>query len=169
MDEKALTLDLQLARAQLEIEPLAIELHIFDRVLVRELRLHGATGELTGNAELTPQTLSVTAQGQNLDLSAFSRVLGLPRGVLEGRASLSIDALSTNKTQRGSLELTASKATISGISDISGQLSAKLDGRNLTVNEAKPREERGNDRGGERRSGGGGGFRSYGGGGGGRR
>lgn len=103
-----------------------------DRVLIRDLRLHGATGELNGNAELTPHTLSVTAQGQNLDLSAFSRVLGLPRGVLEGRASVSVDAVSSGKTQRGALELSVAKATISGLSDISGQLSAKLDGRHLT-------------------------------------
>ncbi len=103
-----------------------------DRVLVRDLQLHGATGELNGNAELTAHTLSVTAQGQNLDLSAFSRVLGLPRGVLEGRASMAIDALASAQTQRGSLELSVSKATIANLSGLSGQLSAKLDGRKLS-------------------------------------
>lgn len=126
-------LSLGVSRDNVEIRGEVAQLDLAeDRVLVRELRLHGATGELSGNAELTPQTLSVTAQGQNLDLSAFSRVMGLPRGVLEGRASLSVDALSTGKTQRGSLELSGSKVTISGVSDISGQLSAKLDGRKLT-------------------------------------
>jgi len=105
-----------------------------DRILVRDLKLHGATGELSGNAELTPQALSMSAQGQNLDLSAFSRVLGLPRGMLEGRASLSIDALSSGKTQRGTLELSVSKAAIADLNGISGQLSAKLDGRRLRAN-----------------------------------
>lgn len=126
-------LSLGVSRDNIEIRGEVAQLDLAeDRVLVRNLRLHGATGELSGDAELTPQTLSVTAQGQNLDLSAFSRVFGLPRGVLEGRASLSVDALSSGKTQRGSLELSVSKATISGVSDISGQLSAKLDGHQLT-------------------------------------
>ena len=126
-------LSLGVSRDNIEIRGEVAQLDLAeDRVLVRNLRLHGATGELNGDAEITPQTLSVTAQGQNLDLSAFSRVLGLPRGVMEGRASLSVDALSSGKTQRGNLELSVSKATISGISDISGQLSAKLDGHTLT-------------------------------------
>lgn len=126
-------LSLGVARDNVEIRGDVAQLDLAeDRVLVRDFKLHGATGELTGNAELTPQTLSVTAQGQNLDLSAFSRVLGLPRGVLEGRASLAIDALASGKTQRGSLELSVSKATLASLSGVSGQLSAKLAGRRLT-------------------------------------
>jgi hypothetical protein len=126
-------LSLGVSRDNVEIRGDVAQLDLAeDRVLIRDLRLHGATGELNGNAEITPQTLSVTAQGHNLDLSAFSRVMGLPRGVLEGRASVSIDALSSGKTQRGTLDLSVSRATISGLSDISGQLSAKLDGRHLT-------------------------------------
>ncbi|HKY37788.1 MAG TPA: translocation/assembly module TamB domain-containing protein [Polyangiaceae bacterium] len=103
-----------------------------DRVLVRDLRLYGATGELNGDAEITPESVSVVAQGQNLDLSVFSRVLGLPRGVLEGRASVNVDAVASGKTQRGSLELSVSKASILNLDGISGQLSAKLDGRQLS-------------------------------------
>ncbi|HXK17641.1 MAG TPA: hypothetical protein VNG33_07555, partial [Polyangiaceae bacterium] len=103
-----------------------------DRVLIRDLKLHGATGELDGNADITPQSLSVTAKGQNLDLSAFSRVLGLPRGQLEGRASIALEALKSGKTARGSLELSVSKAALANLSGISGQLSAKLDGRKLS-------------------------------------
>jgi hypothetical protein len=126
-------LSLGVSRDNVEIRGEVAQLDLAeDRVLIRNLRLHGATGELNGDAELTPQTLSVTAQGQNLDLSAISRVMGLPRGVLEGRASLSIDALTSGKTQRGNLELSVNKATISGLSDITGQLSAKLDGHRLT-------------------------------------
>ena len=126
-------LSLGVSRDNVEIRGDVAQLDLAkDRVLVRDLRLRGATGELNGNAELTPQTLSVTAQGQNLDLSAFSRVLGLPRGVLEGRGSLAIDALASGKTQRGSLEISVNKATIANLSGISGQLSAKLDGRKLS-------------------------------------
>lgn len=126
-------LSLGISRDAVEIRGEVAQLDLAeDRVLIRDLKLHGATGELSGNAELTPQTLSVTAQGKNLDLSTFSRVMGLPRGVLEGRASLSVDALSSGKTQRGSLELSVNKATIAGLSDLSGQLSAKLTGRRLT-------------------------------------
>lgn len=102
-----------------------------DRVLVRDLKLHGATGEMTANAEVTPTSLGLNAQGQNLDLSAFSRVLGLPRGVLEGRGSLAVDVVSSGKTQRGSLELSVSKAALFNLNGISGQLSTKLDGRKL--------------------------------------
>jgi hypothetical protein len=126
-------LSLGIARDNVEIRGDVAQLDLAkDRVLIRDFKLHGATGELDGNAELTPGTLSVTAQGQNLDLSAFSRILGLPRGVLEGRASIAIDALASGKTQRGSLELSVSKAAIANLSGISGQLSAKLDGRKLS-------------------------------------
>lgn len=103
-----------------------------DRVLVRDLRLHGATGELTGSAELKPDSLSMSARGQNLDLSAISRVLGLPRGELEGRASLTVDAVATSKTQEGTLELSVDKASIASLNGISGDLSAKLSGRSLS-------------------------------------
>jgi translocation and assembly module TamB len=103
-----------------------------DRVLVRDLRLHGATGELSANAEVTPSTLSVNAQGQNLDLSAFSRVLGLPRGTLEGRGSLAVDVVANGQGQRGSLELSVTKAGLFDLSGISGQLSAQLDGAALS-------------------------------------
>jgi hypothetical protein len=103
-----------------------------DRVLVRDLRLHGATGELTGSAELRPDSFSVSARGQNLDLSAISRVLGLPRGQLEGRASLTVDAVASGKTQEGTLELSVNKASLASLSGISGELSAKLSGRRLS-------------------------------------
>jgi len=126
-------LSLGVSRDNVEIRGDVAQLDLAeDRVLVRNLRLHGATGELNGDAEVTPRSLSVTAQGQNLDLSAFSRILGLPRGVLEGRASLSVDALTSGKTQRGSLDVSVRNATIAGLSDISGQLSAKLEGNQLT-------------------------------------
>lgn len=102
-----------------------------DRVLVSDLKLHGASGELHGNAEITPAQLSVNAQGQNLDLSAFSRVMGLPRGALEGRASVNVDAVAGAHTQRGTVELSVSKASVANLSGISGQLSAQLEGRHL--------------------------------------
>ncbi|HYQ17040.1 MAG TPA: hypothetical protein VEQ58_14815, partial [Polyangiaceae bacterium] len=127
-------LSLGVARGDVEVRGEVAQLDIADdRVLVRELKLHGATGELSGNAELTPGHVSVTAQGQNLDLSAFSRILGLPRGQLEGRASIALDASSTGKTQHGSVELSLSRASFANLNGISGQLSAKLDDRDLAV------------------------------------
>ncbi len=126
-------LTLGVLRSGVEIRGEVAQLDIGgDRVLVRDLRLHGATGELNANAEVTPHALSVNAQGQNLDLSAFSRVLGLPRGVLEGRGSLAVDVVASGKTQRGSLELSVSKAALFNLNGISGQLSAKLDGQSLS-------------------------------------
>jgi translocation and assembly module TamB len=126
-------LSLGVLREGVEIRGEVAQLDVSDdRVLVRDLRLHGATGELTANAEVRPEGLSANAQGQNLDLSAFSRILGLPRGVLEGRASLAVDILASGKTQRGSLELSASKAALFNLNGISGQLSAKLDGHRLS-------------------------------------
>ena len=69
----------------------------------------------------------------------------------------------TTNRSRGFGFVTMSTAA-EGTAAINGLNGVALDGRNLTVNEARPREERGNDRGGDR-----GGARSYGGGGGGRR
>lgn len=126
-------LSLSVSRDNVEIRGDVAQLDLSaDRVLVRDLRLHGATGELTGSAELRPEAFGVSARGQNLDLSAISRILGLPRGVLEGRASLTVDAVGTGKTQEGSLELSVNGVSISSLSGISGELSAKLAGRNLS-------------------------------------
>jgi hypothetical protein len=126
-------LSLGVSRDNVEIRGDVAQLDISaGRVLVRDLRLHGATGELTGSAELRPNALSMSARGQNLDLSAISRVLGLPRGELEGRASLTIDAVATSKTQEGTLELSVSKASIASLGGISGDLNAKLSGRKLS-------------------------------------
>ena len=69
----------------------------------------------------------------------------------------------TTNRSRGFGFVTMSTAA-EGTAAINGLNGVALDGRNLTVNEARPREERGNDRGGDR-----GGARSYGGGGGGGR
>ena len=69
----------------------------------------------------------------------------------------------TTNRSRGFGFVTMSTAA-EGTAAINGLNGVALDGRNLTVNEARPREERGNDRGGDR-----GDSRSYGGGGGGRR
>ena len=66
----------------------------------------------------------------------------------------------TTNRSRGFGFVTMSTAA-EGTAAINGLNGVALDGRNLTVNEARPREERGNDRGGDR-----GGARSYGGGGG---
>jgi translocation and assembly module TamB len=103
-----------------------------DRVLVRDLRLHGGTGDLTANAEVTETALSLNAQGQNLDLSALSRVLGLPRGVLEGRGSLAVDILTSGKSQRGTLELSVNRAALFNLNGLTGQLSARLEGTSFS-------------------------------------
>jgi cold-inducible RNA-binding protein len=62
----------------------------------------------------------------------------------------------TTNRSRGFGFVTMSTAA-EGTAAINGLNGVALDGRNLTVNEARPREERGNDRGGDR-----GGSRSYG-------
>jgi RNA recognition motif-containing protein len=62
----------------------------------------------------------------------------------------------TTNRSRGFGFVTMSTAA-EGTAAINGLNGVALDGRNLTVNEARPREERGNDRGGDR-----GGARSYG-------
>ena len=130
-------LSLGVSRAGVEIRGDVAQLDLSaDRVLVRELRLHGATGELNGSAEIRPDALSVNARGQNLDLSAFSRVLGLPRGTLEGRASLAVDAIASGKTRRGTLELSVKDAAIANLNGISGELNASLADDRLTGSSA---------------------------------
>jgi hypothetical protein len=52
--------------------------------------------------------------------------------MLEGRASLSVDAMTSGKTERGTLELSLSNASVANLNGISGQLSAKLDGHHLS-------------------------------------
>ena len=127
-------LSLGVSRDNVEIRGDVAQLDLAeDRVLVRDLRLHGATGELNGNAELTPHTLSVTRPGPEPGFVGIFRVLGLPRGVLEGRASLSVDAVSDRQDPaRHAGAFGQQGYHLASLSDISGQLSAKLDGRQLT-------------------------------------
>lgn len=99
-------------------------------IRVRDLTFHGGSGELQGGAEVTPDALNVSLHGENLDLSAISRVLGLRRGELEGRASLSVDAVSSARERHGTLELSVSKAAVAHVNGLTAKLSARLDGLN---------------------------------------
>lgn len=126
-------LSLGVSRAGVAIRGDVAQLEVgAEHLMIRDLRLRGASGDLDGDAQLVRGELSVSAQGQNLDLSALSRVLGLPRGQLEGRASLNVNAVANRETQSGTLQLGLSRAAIANLNGISGQLSAKLDGRKLT-------------------------------------
>jgi hypothetical protein len=138
-------LSLGVARDGVEIRGDVAELDLSEqRVLLRDLRLRGAAGELDGDAAIDRRELSVSAHGKDVDLSAFSRVLGLPRGTLEGRVGVDLDLVADERTQRGSLELSLQKGAIAQLSGISGQLSAKLADQRLTGSSSGKVETLGN-------------------------
>jgi hypothetical protein len=134
VDEGALLSDIELGVSREgvgvrgSVERVALE---SGTLRVERLRLSGASGELSGSAVVAPASLSVNASGKALNLSAFSRVLGLPRGTLEGRASLELDAHSGRGGQRGSARLTLEDASIMNVSGITADLDARLDGSRL--------------------------------------
>ena len=121
-------------------DPVTIEGHVVsldlnaDNIDVERISVSGAGGTVTGSARLNRDLLEVDAAGENVDLAAIGRALGLPRGTLDG--TLRVDAsLTTGKdVTRGHVRLGLRNGTVGPVGGASLQLSADLDGRSLKGN-----------------------------------
>ncbi|HEY6080167.1 MAG TPA: translocation/assembly module TamB domain-containing protein, partial [Polyangiaceae bacterium] len=128
---RELTLGVQ--RNGVEVRAFVAQLDLgAERVVLRDFQLRGASGQLKGDAKLDHGELAVTAHGKDVDLSAFSRVLGLPRGTFEGLLSLDVAILADRRTQSGNVDLSLRQGSFAQLGGVSGQLRAKLDGERLT-------------------------------------
>lgn len=97
-------------------------------VVVRRLALSGDGGELAGSLELRPGLLSLEARGENLDLDATARLLGLPRGQIGGRARVDAELVLARDVRRGRVRIGLGNATIGPVSGASLNVRAALDG-----------------------------------------
>lgn len=133
------------------IDDLAIEVRRDDAVLTAKaahvgvngnelsvdgLSVEGAGGKLEASGEYGSQRLAVVAHGKGLDLAVITRALGLPRGLLSGKVAIDTDFESTNKTQRGSLDVSLRDAHSDGVAIDSLDLSGQLSGSHLALKSA---------------------------------
>lgn len=97
------------------------------RIDVRNIRVAGAGGSLTGSARLGRDLVEVEAEGQGIDLAALARALGLPRGTMEGTLRVSTNVAVGHDVTRGKLRVGLGGATLGMIAGLSGQLTANLE------------------------------------------
>ncbi|MEI9954668.1 MAG: hypothetical protein WDO74_38290 [Pseudomonadota bacterium] len=100
------------------------------------LRMEGAGGELDGSAELGPDRVALVAHGAHLDLGVIAHALGLPRGLVGGKASLDADLESSKKIQRGTFAVQLENAESEGIAIDSLSLTGQLSGSQLVLQSA---------------------------------
>ncbi|MEP7049953.1 MAG: hypothetical protein ABJB12_06350 [Pseudomonadota bacterium] len=93
----------------------------------------GAGGELAGSGELGEGRLALKAHGKDVDLQVIAHALGLPRGVLSGKAGIDADFESTNKTQAGSFALNLDQARGDGVAIDSLTVAGTLSGSQLDL------------------------------------
>ncbi|HEX4338058.1 MAG TPA: translocation/assembly module TamB domain-containing protein [Polyangiaceae bacterium] len=102
------------------------------RAEIRNVRVAGAGGTITGNLRLAPNLLEVSAEGEGVDLDALSRAMGVPRGEASGTLRLSTDLVVGRDVTRGHVAIGLGNATIGLVGGLSLQVSADLDDRHLT-------------------------------------
>ncbi|MEI9936840.1 MAG: hypothetical protein WDO69_06430 [Pseudomonadota bacterium] len=102
-----------------------------EELRVNGLRMEGAGGKLDGSGQLGPNGLALVAHGARLDLGVIAHALGLPRGVLGGKASLDADLESGKKTQRGSFAVQLENAESDGVAIDTLSLTGELSGSEL--------------------------------------
>ena len=102
-------------------------------IRVDGVSVSGAGGTLDGSGEYAQQRLALKAHGKDLDLEVIARALGLPHGVLSGKASIDADFESTNKTQDGTFALNLDQARSDGVAIDSLSLAGALSGSQLDL------------------------------------
>lgn len=108
------------------------ELNLASReVVVDDLKLSGAGGELAGKVRISKGKVEVKAKGEGLDLDVISRALGLPRGVLGGKLNVDADVVAGKKDSNGHVRLALGKGSIASVRGISLSVDATLDGEHL--------------------------------------
>ena len=120
------------AKLSLKRDPVLIEGEI-DRLdfesgttQIRNVRVTGAGGELTGAVRQAEGLLELEAHGENMDLDALSRAFGLPRGALGGKLRLNAEIAVGKDVTRGRIRFGLGNGTIADVGGISLQMSADL-------------------------------------------
>ncbi|MBX3182258.1 MAG: translocation/assembly module TamB domain-containing protein [Polyangiaceae bacterium] len=104
------------------------------RIALQDLSLTGAGGELTASAVLTDGALRGAAEGRDVDLSAISHAIGLPRRTLEGKLSISGDFELAEAGSRGQLNLAVTGGALMGVEGVSLTFQGRLNEDSLEGN-----------------------------------
>jgi autotransporter translocation and assembly factor TamB len=129
---------LQATKISLRQDPVVIEGEIEQldlaggRVDIRNVHVAGAGGTLTGSIRLGRDLVEVEAEGENVDLDALGRALGLSRGTLGGRMRISATVVAGHDVTRGRVRLGLGNATLGAVGGLSAQVSADLDEDHFT-------------------------------------
>lgn len=125
-------LDIQVKRGTAVLGGRISELGLDTRdVVVENLKLTGAGGELGGKVRISKGRIEVKAKGQELDLDLISRAIGLPRGVLGGKLTVDADVVASKEQSGGHVRLALGNGSIASVGGISLSLDATLDGEHI--------------------------------------
>ena len=93
---------------------------------IEDLSMVGA-GQLRGHIHIRPKLLEAKIEGEDLDLDAISRVLGLPPGMFGGKLRINANVSAGSDIQRGTVFLALGKGSIASLGGISMRMKASLD------------------------------------------
>lgn len=99
---------------------------------VKDLKLSGAGGELTGSVLVSPERIRVVARGEGVDLDRVSRALGLSRGVLGGQLRVNTDLSVTRDSADGHVHFALGKGSLLNIGGVALRVNAELSGRSVS-------------------------------------
>jgi autotransporter translocation and assembly factor TamB len=126
---------LQNTRVSIRRDPVVIEGEVAaldlkeESVDIRNVHVSGAGGSVTGSLRVARGVVEAEAEGQNVDLDAVGRALGVPRGTIAGNLRISASIAAGRDVTRGRVRIGLGDATIASVGGLALQLSADLDGR----------------------------------------
>lgn len=125
-------LDIQVKRDSATLAGRIAQLDLDTRdVVIDNLKLTGAGGDLAGKVRISKGRVEVKAKGDGLDLDVISRAIGLPRGVIGGRLNVDADVVASKNQSTGHVRLALGKGSIASVGGISLSLDATLDGEHI--------------------------------------
>lgn len=96
---------------------------------IEDLSLTGAGGKLTGSLRLSPERIVARAKGEDLDLDAIARALGLEKGTLGGSLRVDTNLDVHNDGAFGHLHFALGKGSVLGVGGIAMRVNAAVDGK----------------------------------------
>ncbi|HEX9621363.1 MAG TPA: translocation/assembly module TamB domain-containing protein [Polyangiaceae bacterium] len=102
-----------------------------DRLLLENLAITGAGGNLTGSVRIEPRLWSLQASGDGLDLARIADLLGAAPNRFAGTLRLNADVTSAHDFQGGRLDIGLTRGTLFGREGIDAELSTTLNREDL--------------------------------------
>ncbi|HUF76741.1 MAG TPA: translocation/assembly module TamB domain-containing protein, partial [Longimicrobiales bacterium] len=126
-------LEVDVARGGALLRARAARVLLDDQVLeVRDARIDGAGGTLLGAANLRPGLAEVTLYGDDIDLDAVARVLGLSSSELGGKLRIASEVAIARDVKRATLDLSVRDGHVGPLRAVTFDGNATLVDRSLT-------------------------------------